>query len=148
DVPWELFIIDDCSTDASWDYLQTLVGPNIRVARNATNAGLYGTLNDRVHEIRTPWTAIVFQDDRLHREYLSSLHALTATHLNVGMIWTAINTFDAQGKTICAGIDSGRVEIIAPGAPAWRSVLMRGTIWTISGSLGKTESLQECGFRH
>src|SRR5262249_43132788 len=39
------------------------------------------------------------------------------------------------------------LDLIAPGAPAWRSALMRGTFWTISGSLTNTTKLQQFGFR-
>lgn len=144
---WDFFIVDDCSTDGTWEYAQTLVGSNVRVARNARNTGLYGTLNQRVHEITTPWTCIIFQDDRLRKDYLASVHAVASEHDDVSMIWCAINNIDAAGNVICAGIDSGRVELIDPGPISWRSVLMRGTFWTISGSLSRTSKLQEIGFR-
>ena len=145
--PWKFFIVDDCSTDGTWDYVQTLAGPSLCVAQNPCNTGLYGTLNQRVHEITTPWTCIIFQDDRLSKDYLGSMRAVAGKHDGVPMIWAAINTIDAEGNVVHAGIDSGRVEVIDPGPVSWRSVLLRGTIWTISGSLTRTSKLQEYGFR-
>ncbi|MFC1896152.1 glycosyltransferase family 2 protein [Thermodesulfobacteriota bacterium] len=36
---WELIAVDDCSTDGSWDYLQRIDDPRVRITRNNRNAG-------------------------------------------------------------------------------------------------------------
>jgi len=144
---WTLVIVDDGSTDGTWEYAQTLTSPRVRVLRNHENLGLYGTLEQQVRHVTTTWTAIVFQDDRLHTSYLQEMLSLTARHPGVAMFWAAISTINGVGQIIDAGIDSGREELIEPGPGAWRSVLLRGTIWTISGSFSRTSTLQEYGFR-
>lgn len=144
---WELLLVDDQSNDGSWEYLQTLHDPRIRLQRNGKNQGLYGTLDATVREVRTPWTAIIFQDDLLEPNYREVFLDTVRRHPGVSFFWAAIHTIDGQGQRVGQGIDSGREELIAAGFDSWRGVLLRGTVWTISGSWTRTASLQKLGFR-
>jgi len=35
----EVIVVDDCSTDGTWDYLQTIHDPRLRIIRHETNKG-------------------------------------------------------------------------------------------------------------
>ena len=144
---WKLLIVDDGSTDGTWEYVQGLTDAQIHVERNSSNTGLYGTLNERVHQITSQWTVLIFQDDRLMPDYLESMLAITERHRACTLIWAAINIIDPCGKVTHAGLNTGREEPIASGVEAWKGVLLRGTIWTISGSFSRTLTLQKYGFR-
>jgi glycosyltransferase involved in cell wall biosynthesis len=145
--PWSMLAVDDGSTDGTWDYLQTIAADNVRVVRNTRNLGLYGTLNTRVHEVSTPWTALVFQDDALRPGYLDAMNALKDRHPDVPMFWPAIDTILHDGAMKAAGLNTGREERITPDVTTWRDTLVRGTYWTISGSFSRTTTLQQLGFR-
>lgn len=144
---WALTIIDDASTDDSWTFLQSLDDARVKIYQNATNAGLYATLSTCIEQVDTPWTCLVFQDDRLRSDFTLLLRRITQEHPEVASIWCAINVIEATGRTTSRGIDSGRTELIWPGACTWRSILLRGTVWTISGSLTQTRILREYRFR-
>lgn len=145
--PWSMLVVDDGSTDGTWEYLQTLSADNVRVVRNERNLGLYGTLNTRVHEVTTPWTALVFQDDALRPGYLEGMMGLTKRHPDIPMFWSAIDTILHDGSMRTAGLNTDREERIHPDAGTWRDTLVRGTYWTISGSFSRTTTLQQFGFR-
>ena len=143
---WKLLIVDDGSTDNSWEYIQSARGPNIDVRRNGTNLGLYATINAYVEEITTAWTCLIFQDDLLRPDFLEAVRYVGCSHPNASAIWCAVNTIDSNGHVIAEGIGSNRMEVIEPGLAAQLSVLLRGTFWTISGSVCRTRVLREYKF--
>src|SRR5437667_10354354 len=49
---FELLICDDCSTDDTFEFLQTLNWPNLRILRNGTNLNLPGTMTRLFQEAR------------------------------------------------------------------------------------------------
>jgi glycosyltransferase involved in cell wall biosynthesis len=144
---WHVLVVDDGSTDGSWEYLQPLAGPNIDVIRTPRNLGLYGALNYALAYVRTAWTSLIFQDDRLKPDYLAEMRALAVRHPDVPLLWAAIDVLDVHDHVTAAGLASKGEESIEPAARAWRDVLLRGTYWTISGSFSRTAVLRRLGFR-
>jgi glycosyltransferase involved in cell wall biosynthesis len=67
---WELIAIDDGSTDDSWDFLQRLNDPRIRIFRNERNLGVCPTLNRAFDECRGKWIARMDADDVIFVERL------------------------------------------------------------------------------
>jgi len=59
---YELLVINDGSTDASWDYLRSLKHPRLRLVSQA-NQGLTATLNRMLQEARSPWLVRLDADD-------------------------------------------------------------------------------------
>jgi len=144
---WELLAVDDLSSDGSLEFLQSLHDSRVRVERNEFNLGLYGTLDVWVHKVRSLWTALLFQDDLLHARYLNEFTSLVNRHPGIALFWAGVRTISGSGELLSQGVDSGREEVILPGQASWRSVMLRGTIWTIPGSWSQTAVLQRLGFR-
>jgi len=60
---WELLAIDDCSTDGSWEFLQRIDDPRVRVARNERNLGVCVTINRALDLAQGNWVARMDADD-------------------------------------------------------------------------------------
>ena len=144
---WRLLLIDDASTDGSAEAIGTFDDPRIEARRHTQNVGLYATLAEAVAHVDTEFVAILMQDDRLHPDYLSALVSLAARFPTADGFWICEDTIDGQGHVIGRGQSSGRVEPIRPGVRPWRRALMKGCIWTISGSFSRRSLLADVPFR-
>lgn len=67
---FEFIILDDCSSDGSYEYLQSLTDPRIRLIRNRQNKGLFPNLNILINATDTPLIKIWSQDDIMYPECL------------------------------------------------------------------------------
>ncbi len=59
---YELLVINDGSTDGSWEYLKSLRSPRLRLI-SQENRGLTATLNRLLGEARSPWLVRLDADD-------------------------------------------------------------------------------------
>lgn len=73
---FELLIIDDDSTDGSYDIARSLAGENARVLRNEVRLGLVGNHNRCLSQARGRTIQFVHGDDRLLPNCLSTLSPL------------------------------------------------------------------------
>ena len=82
---WELIAVDDASTDGSWECLNRLDDPRVRVFRNKRNRKHPGTLNRAVGLARGKYFARMDADDIIVPERLEKqVHALeTQTQVDV-----------------------------------------------------------------
>ena len=69
----EVVVVDNCSTDASWELVQRVAArdPRVRVFRNDCNIGPVRNWLRCVREARGELGKILWSDDLLHREYLA-----------------------------------------------------------------------------
>ena len=78
---WEMIVIDDGSTDDTWQvlqsYQQNVADPRIQILRQ-TNAGSHATINRGMAMSGTPYLAILNSDDAYAPNRLSRLLALSA----------------------------------------------------------------------
>ena len=63
---FEFLIIDDNSSDGSWEYLQTLSDKRITLYRNEKNKGLFYNLNFLINISKTPIIKLWSQDDIMY----------------------------------------------------------------------------------
>lgn len=62
---WEWIIADDCSTDGSREYLDTINDPRIKIFKNSRNLGIFGNLNYLFSLTTAPAALILCADDYL-----------------------------------------------------------------------------------
>jgi len=60
---WELIAVDDASTDGSWQFLQRIADPRVRIVRNEHNCGTPITSNRAIDMARGKWIAKMDADD-------------------------------------------------------------------------------------
>lgn len=133
---WKLLLADDQSTDKSRDIIEKcLKDSRISKLYHDRNYGLYGGLAKVVPHVNSEWIVILMQDDRLKPTYLEEMASVITRHPEVKAFWGTEDLINQEGQRLKQGLETSRIEVISPGRSPWISILKRGCIWTISGSL-------------
>lgn len=103
---FDIHIIEDRSTDDSWEYLCSVNSPRIRLHRNDVNMGLFYNLNYLIRHSESRLVKLWSQDDMMSPEALRSIAGFHDAHPGIGMSYTAVQLIDARGKYI----ENGKVD--------------------------------------
>lgn len=97
---WELFLIDDGSTDNSLSYIADIKDNRIRIIRDGLNKGLAVRLNQAIDLAKGPYFARMDQDDISYPERFSQqLEALKADS-NLDLVSVKSIKISMQDKTV------------------------------------------------
>ena len=99
-VDFELLIIDDCSTDESWNYLTSLDDKRITLFRNEINRGLFYNLNFLIKKSNAPLIKLWSQDDVMNLNCLEEIIKFHQLHPGIGFSYTGKQYIDGDGKKI------------------------------------------------
>lgn len=119
--PVEVVLVDDGSTDATWEHLTRLAAavPAVRLARHEMNAGLGAALRTGFHVARGN---VVVTTDADGTYPFAEIPALFAC-LTPGVDIVTASPYHPDGSV--------------DGVPAWRLVFSRGASWCYRAVLGK-----------
>ena len=146
---WRMLIVDDGSQDQTIDIAEKFAAEDSRISIrvNPENLGLYGSINRGLKDVECEFFVILMQDDILLPLHLESFIQLADGSKDSQTYWSASQNIDASGAIIQDGLDTSRVEEIAPGIKPWRHILHAGCIWIISGAFTRAEYLKREVFR-
>lgn len=96
---FELFIIDDCSTDGSREYLNNLNDPRIKFTQNDKNKGLFYNLNFLINQSKSELIKLWAQDDIMLPDCLQSFVSFHAAHPEIGFSYSQRIMIDENGWT-------------------------------------------------
>ena len=99
----EILVIDNASTDGTWDALQTYRDPRLRLVRNDSNIGLFGNLNRCLELARGETIRILCSDDRLVPGCIAREIALMRRNPGVALLSTRGRFISAQGEPYTRG---------------------------------------------
>lgn len=117
---WECIIIDDCSTDGTWDFLQTLTDPRFTVYRTPTNSHVAVTGNLAINLARGRYLARLDQDDVALPNRLADQVAYLERHQDIAVLGSALERIGDQSGLI--QLPSGDAEIKANFLPAMGNI--------------------------
>jgi glycosyltransferase involved in cell wall biosynthesis len=95
---FEFLILDDASTDWSWDYLSSLADKRVRLFRNATNRGLFFNLNYLINQSRGELIKLWSQDDRMYPHCLQAFLDFHGLHPALGFSYSGRDIIDGNGE--------------------------------------------------
>ncbi|HMM46979.1 MAG TPA: glycosyltransferase family 2 protein [Thiobacillaceae bacterium] len=137
---WELVIVDDGSTDDSWQHLQDLAAADarIRIFRQA-NAGAAAARNHALRQARGDYTAFLDADDTWHPDFLQAMTAALDANPDAGIAYCGWQNI---------GLGPGRDDPFIP--PEYENdgkldALLGGCRWPIHGALTRTRMIQDAG---
>ena len=98
-VHWELIVVDDCSSDESWDKIQKYVNQDSRIhaIRNTTNQGVSHTRNIAIKKSQGCYIAFLDGDDVWLPQKLELQLALMQKE-NIDLCYSAYHTIDPKGE--------------------------------------------------
>lgn len=73
---FELVIIDDCSTENIWDYLQAIKDKRVRIFRNSINLGIVKNWRKCIEVAKGKWFKFLMADDVMFKDCLFILKSL------------------------------------------------------------------------
>lgn len=91
---WELFIMDDGSTDGAIDTLPIFFDPRIYIIKDGCNRGLSSRLNQAVSMANGKYFARMDHDDICHPERFSRQVAYLENHSEIDLLGTQCITID------------------------------------------------------
>lgn len=97
---WELLIIDDCSTDKSFDIAKQYEQKDsrIKVIKNESNLGMLGNWNKGISLCRLPFFVKLDADDIWHQTFLEKSIKVLDTNPEVGLVFTKFVNIDEKGN--------------------------------------------------
>ena len=100
---WSLTVIDNQSTDGTWDLLQRdySTHPKIRLLRNDSNIGIRANLNRCLEAARGQWLGILPADDTYVLHALETIHAQTSADQAL-ILW--MHSHFVQGEGIVPNV--------------------------------------------
>lgn len=96
----EVVVVDNCSTDGTWEYLQTLKYEKLRLHRNPHNLGLFGNFNQCLKLAQSPFLLTLCVDDRLYPRSLDEPIRIMAEHPDLALVNCYGNAVDEDGRQI------------------------------------------------
>ncbi|MEO5967390.1 MAG: glycosyltransferase [Ferruginibacter sp.] len=97
---FELLIIEDCSTDKSLEYLQSIKDSRITLFENKTNRGLFYNLNFLIEKANTSLLKLWAQDDIMYPECLGSFVEFHRINPDIGFSYSGRDIIDENGDII------------------------------------------------
>ncbi|MCB9046914.1 MAG: glycosyltransferase [Chitinophagales bacterium] len=97
---FELLVLDDCSADGSWEYLESISDPRLKLSRNDVNKGLFYNLNFMSKKAEAPLVKLWSQDDYMVPEALGKIVAFHKEHPGLGMSYTAVKIIDENSTVV------------------------------------------------
>ncbi len=97
---FEFLIVDDCSSDSSYQFLEALNDSRIRLFRNEQNKGLFYNLNFLIKNSQAPLIKLWSQDDVMYPNCIEEIIAFHQEHPAIGFSYTGKNYIDATGSTL------------------------------------------------
>jgi glycosyltransferase involved in cell wall biosynthesis len=94
---FEILIIDDCSKDGSFEYLQNIRDPRISLFRNEQNRGLFFNLNFLVTQSKSPLIKLWAQDDIMYVNCLGSFVDFFNKYPHIGFFYSGRDIIDEHG---------------------------------------------------
>ncbi|HVG42668.1 MAG TPA: glycosyltransferase [Chitinophagaceae bacterium] len=97
---FEFLILDDCSKDGSWKYLNSIQDKRVYVFKNETNKGLFYNLNFLIKKSASPLIKLWSQDDVMLPNALAEIVAFHQQLPNIGFSYTAVDYIDENDVAI------------------------------------------------
>ena len=98
----EMLIIDDCSSDNTYDCMEKLAqrDKRIRIFRNIQNTGAAATRNYGIRQAKGQWIAFLDSDDLWRKEKLQKQMAILEKHREATFLFTGSAFIEDDGMTI------------------------------------------------
>ena len=124
---FEFLIVDDASTDDTWERLQKHSDPRIVLSRNAENKGLAQNLNELLAIARGEFIARMDGDDACELDRFQRQYDFLTQHPDHGAVGTASIRTDVNGADQQSYIHPATHEAIRYELLRWRSSVLHGS---------------------
>jgi glycosyltransferase involved in cell wall biosynthesis len=145
-LPYEIRIIDDGSSDGSFELLKHVHNERLRIfVSGRENKGAHATINEAARESDCKYVSILNSDDRYHPLRIEKLMAEIETK-NLDGVFSRVRFISAEGKIAeKEPWYEGAVEFMNKDVPLWLSIFRRNAFMTTSNLIVDREKLLKQG---
>ena len=111
---FEFLILDDCSTDGSWEWLQLLEDNRVSLFRNEQNRGLFYNLNFLIKKSKGGIIKLWSQDDVMYPNCIGAIVAFHQQYPQIGFSYTGRDYIDGSGNNLNIQQHDDTPEIVSP----------------------------------
>ncbi|MEJ7626597.1 MAG: glycosyltransferase [Ferruginibacter sp.] len=111
---FEFLILDDCSTDGSFSYLESIIDDRVSLFKNDVNKGLFYNLNFLIGKCKSPLIKLWSQDDIMYPNCLRSFTHFHNLHPGIGFSYSQRDIIDNKGKVREVSGTDLTPEIVSP----------------------------------
>lgn len=144
-------MVDNCSTDGTWELLQQFNDPRIRLVQNEHNLGLFGNFNRCLDLARGTYLRYLCSDDALAAGCLAREITVMEAHPNASLLSSRGLRVDSTGHVLGSHADH-----LPPGSYAGEDAIA-GILWFKayygynplnypSGILLRTDAIRRAGY--
>ena len=110
---FELLIVDDCSTDSTWEIIDryAIQDPRVRPLRNKQNLGLFANYNHSMASAGGQFIKLFAHDDIFRPTILQSMLAIFEQKPEVALVSTAKEWIDSDGHPISSSNPNERTTM-------------------------------------
>ena len=98
----QVVIVDDGSSDGTWEYLQTLDHPAVQLVRHAANQGIRATFQAALLACRNDFIFLSDQDDLWHPDKRSVVMQAFGSRPDVAIVISDARVIDADDRVVGA----------------------------------------------
>jgi len=111
---FDFLILDDGSTDGSWEFLSGLNDSRITLMRNPANKGLFYNLNHMIQHSNSPLIKLWAQDDVMYANCLEKVLSFHGRYPGLGFSYTGRDTIDEEGLITTPEFLDHTPELVSP----------------------------------
>lgn len=104
----QLVIVDDASSDGTWEYLQTLRHPALELVRHASNQGIRISFQEALQDCRNDIVFLSDQDDVWLPTKRAVVMRAFAARPDVALVISDARVIDADDRVVCASFMQAR----------------------------------------
>ena len=139
----EVLVRDDASTDDSWDVLQAIDDPRVRIWRNDVNLGAHETLQRALADARGDYLAILNSDDRYAPDRLAQCVRMIE-EVGCDLVGSDIRLIDDEGRPVEDHwwVDAfDRLKTVWHDTGDWVATLLEGNVFMTTSNFVFTRKL-------
>ena len=144
---FELLIVDDSSTDSTWDMVQSFSDPRLSIYRNKKRLGLSANWNRCLSLARCRYVCLFHQDDVMFPDNLARKIAVLADNPTVSLVHSAIEfIIESSAPTIPAEwVEKHSEDFIADGRRYFYKLQFQGTCICAPAVVARRQTLLDLG---
>jgi glycosyltransferase involved in cell wall biosynthesis len=141
----EIIVSDNCSTDSTEAYVESIDDPRIRYFRHAKNIGAPNNFNYCLDQARGDYFLLLHDDDLIDKDFVETCIREASYDTDFGIIRTGTRVVDSKGDILHES------ENMAAGLPTedfFRAWFLGKTSFYLCNTLFNTKKLRAIGGRH
>ena len=123
-VNYNLYILDNCSTDNTKEVVESFVGQKLTYIKNDRNLGMVGNWNKALLTGNSEYVHIFHDDDLLEPDFIDNVYAVITDNSDCVFIHSAVNIIDEQGVILKTKIEP--YDVVTDGQKFFIDYLRKG----------------------